>query len=515
MTVKMMKVVAAASVVVCLGTASAQQMISVNFGQQGASEAPQTGGDTVKVQGRGVGANRDEALKDAYRDAIERAVGLYVDAETVANNDQIVTDQVLTHSNAYITDYRELGMKQLNGGLVQLRILATVKKQALTTKLTDVMPAQTVRIDNTGLQNVHAQLVTKEKRAEDAAALLKNALEGLNPMKSLMVASIRPETQKILTGEAAKINYKPLPANQVMLRYLFEVKLDREKYFSEFMPHLKKVLDQISIAKPKEIRLTELMCHSENGFASRADNVKHFIDGNEIKRDERSGREVRPVFDWRWGDNDGVLYNPIHAYSILWQGDSLMLSESRQSFDYGYGFEFFREHFRPGNSVDRNSWRPNRAQMQYGNSFSYPERMKKFGFALITCLNVDCSNGKVTIYELEKPMFDILSEWRRSLVGRVSIPTDSDGKKTSYNIILLDKNGEEIGVYPWQIPNGVLINVKFAEICDKNGSTVYESMVYATPFIGCFGESMLQWRDFILEKDQLTKVASIKIEPAD
>ncbi|MBQ6338660.1 MAG: hypothetical protein IJI36_05885, partial [Kiritimatiellae bacterium] len=411
MAVKVIKVAMAVATAVCLGSVSAQQAISVNFGQQGGSGSSQTESDTVKVQGRGVGENKTAALKDAYRDAIERAVGLYVDAETVANNDQIVKDQILTQSNAYITDYRELSTERIDVGF-EVRILATVKKQALTTKLTGVMPAKTVRIENSGLQNAHAQLVTKEKRAEDAAALLKNALDGLNPMQSLMVANIRPETQKILTGDAAKINDKPLPANQVMLRYLFEVKLDRAKYFAEFMPHLKKVLDQISIAKPKEIRLTELMCHSENGYASRADNVKHFIDGNEIKRDERSGRVVRPVFDWRWGDNDGVLYNPIHAYSILWQGDSLMLSESRQSSDYGYGFEFFREHFRPGNSVDRNSWRPNRAQMQYGNSFSYPERMKKFGFALITSLNADCSNGKVTIYELEKPMFDILSEWR-------------------------------------------------------------------------------------------------------
>ena len=236
MSVKVIKVAMAVAMAVCLSSVSAQQTISVNFGQQGTSEAPQAGGDTVKVQGRGVGANRDEALKDAYRDAIERAVGLYVDAETVANNDQIVTDQVLTHSNAYITDYRELGMTQLNGGLVQLRILATVKKQALTTKLTSVMPAQTVILNNAEfqkvhaqLQNTHAQLVTKEKRAKDAAELLKNALEGLNPMQSLMVASIRPETQKILTGDAAKINSEPLPANQVMLRYLLEVKLDREK----------------------------------------------------------------------------------------------------------------------------------------------------------------------------------------------------------------------------------------------------------------------------------------------
>lgn len=40
-------------------------------------------------------------------------------------------------------------------------------------------------------------------------------------------------------------------------------------------------------------------------------------------------------------------------------------------------------------------------------------------------------------------------------------------------------------------------------------------MVYVTPFVGCVGENLIQWRDFILEKDQLAKVASIKIEPAD
>ena len=37
--------------------------------------------EIVKVKGRGVGTDKAEALKDAYRDAVERAVGMYVDAE--------------------------------------------------------------------------------------------------------------------------------------------------------------------------------------------------------------------------------------------------------------------------------------------------------------------------------------------------------------------------------------------------------------------------------------------------
>ncbi len=490
MTVKMMKVAAAVSVAMCLGTASAQQTISVNFGQQGASEAPQAGGDTVKVQGRGVGVNRDDALKDAYRDAIERAVGLYVDAETVANNDQIVTDQVLTHSNAYITDYRELGLKQLNGGLVQLRILATVKKQALTSKLTDVMPAQTVRIDNSGLQNVHAQLVTKEKRAEDAAALLKSALEGLDPMKSLMVANIRPETQKILTGEAVKVNNEPLPANQVMLRYLFEVKLDRAKYFAEFVPHLKKVLDQISVTKPKEIRLTELMPSGEFGCRQRSEALQEYRTTGSIKNsnyiDSYAGRELFGSYS----NGNSYFLDPVHVYSISWQGDNWV-------------WRFCHYQYRP-KTVGSFSWKDMKLTYE---GFDENYRKDKVYFALITSLNANCSNGKVTLYELDKSVIEMLNEWRKGLIDK------KDGRyleqnTTNYNIVLLDKDGEEIGVYPWQIPNGMLMNVKFAEIPNAG-------MVYATPFVGCFGENLIQWRDFILEKDQLAKVASIKIEPVD
>ena len=492
MTVKMMKVAAVVSAAVCLGTASAQQTISVNFGQQGTSEAPQAGGDTVKVQGRGVGVDKTAALKDAYRDAIERAVGLYVDAETVANNDRVVTDQVLTHSNAYITDYRELGETRLDGGLVQLRIIATVKKQALTTKLTDVMPARTVRID------AYAQLVTKEKRAEDAAALLKNALDGLNPMQSLMVANIRPETQKIITADdfnnAMSGRNLRLKSNQVMLRYLFEVKLDREKYFKEFMPNLKKVLDQISVSKPKEIRLTELMMDPGN----RTD----FLKGKWVRGRKYSEMVVcDDACESYDSDNTPILYDPVHVYSILWQREKWLWSYESCFVTQGdLQLRFVRGDF------DRGSTNTHKLQVT-GGSFEYPDRITKVLFAMITSLNADCSNGKVTIYELEKSMVDILNEWHKRMIGS---KRHSRSIKTNYNIVLLDKDGGEIGVYPWQIPNAVLTNIKFS-----SPGRFETNMVYATPFVGCFGENLLQWRYFILEKDKLSQIASIKIEPVE
>ena len=500
MTCKVIKVAAAVSAVVCLGTASAQQTISVNIGRQGTSVAAKEESGTVKVQGRGVGTTKVAALKDAYRDAIERAVGLYVDAETVANNDQVVTDQVLTHSNAYITDYRELGETRLDGGLVQLRILATVKKQALTTKLTDVMPAQTVRIDDTGLQNAHAQLVTKEKRAEDAAALLKNALDGLNPMQLLMVASIRPETQKIITADDFNNDRRgdrreaQLKSNQVMLRYLFEVKLDREKYFKEFMPNLKKVLDQISITKPKEIRLMELMPRSDDrAFRERSEYLQKYLATGESE--SYSSDSNRGYYAFGSVSSTSFYMDPVHCYSISWQGEVWYWPLFGNS-DYHY------DH--------RRSWKTVDLTFQ---GFRKDWIKDKVYFALITSLNADCSNGKVTMYELDKSVVAVLSDWRKGLIDKDK-KNDGRGeqKTTNYNIVLLDKDGEEIGVYPWQIQNGILMNVNFGI---DNKWNVSVCMMYATPFVGCFGESMIQWRDFILEKDKLSKIASIKIEPVE
>ena len=472
-----------------------------------ATESASADSDIVKVQGRGVGVNKTAALKDAYRDAIERAVGLYVDAETVVNNDQIVKDQILTQSNAYITDYRELSTERIDVGF-EVRILATVKKQALTTKLTGVMPAQTVRIDNSGLQNVHAQLVTKEKRAEDAAALLKNALDGINPMQSLMVASIRPETQKIITADVANSRNRrygrdvQLKSNQVMLRYLFEVKLDREKYFAEFMPHLRRVLEQISISPPKEIRLTEAVLGPNNDRNKR---LKKSLacggyedeHGNGLGSDTSSGSYE--MFSNRGGVPTYAWYDPHHVYSILWHGKYWVwqFGEGRYNYAPSVGGSFDGEI-----ELKYKSFREIQGQCHAKNGGVY--------FALITSLNSTCSNGKATIYELDKSAMAVLDNWHDKVIGK-----DYSIKSTNYNIIFLDKDGEEISVNPWQIPNDCLINVKFANNNCRYEYPVPMPMVYATPFVGCFGENLIEWRDFVLEKDQLARVTSVKIEVAD
>ena len=85
--------------------------------------------ENIKVKGLGVGVDKTEALKDAYRDAVERAVGLYVDAEQMMKNEELVKDQILTQSNAYIEKYKIASENKSANGLVTVNILAEVRKR--------------------------------------------------------------------------------------------------------------------------------------------------------------------------------------------------------------------------------------------------------------------------------------------------------------------------------------------------------------------------------------------------
>lgn len=206
--------------------------------------------DIVKVQGEGTGANKMEALKDAYRDAIERAVGMYVDAEQMMKNEQLVKDQILTHSNAYIEKYNVVKENTRSNGLVELHILAEVRKTALTTKINDVMPSKTVAL-GAGLQNAHARIATAEKRNADGAALLANAIEGFDPFVASMDCS--------LASRDVAIREKRNPREQkntVAANWLFKAEINQMRFFENTVPRLQGVLEQVSLSAPRRVKLS-------------------------------------------------------------------------------------------------------------------------------------------------------------------------------------------------------------------------------------------------------------------
>lgn len=78
--------------------------LAVGASQIKVTTPPQQVGDpnVREVIGKGYGATRQEALDAACRDAIEFAVGLFIDSETLVDTFEMRKEEILSQSNSYI-----------------------------------------------------------------------------------------------------------------------------------------------------------------------------------------------------------------------------------------------------------------------------------------------------------------------------------------------------------------------------------------------------------------------------
>lgn len=248
------KVIVVMGVTMTVHVGLAQGMASLALSDSTRTAAQKS--ETLKVRGTGHGTSEEDALRDAYRDAIERAVGLYVDAELAAENDELIQDKILTQSNAYIEKYRKTSTRVLDNRLYEVKIVAEVRKQELTAKMTSVMPPKVISL-NDDLKRLHderlaakqelaqkesekrAKEMSQEKRDADAAALLRNELQDFNP--SALMLDIGVADQKPSVSESS---------GELTVSVELNLRLATEKFHKVFAPKLKRVLDQITLKDP-------------------------------------------------------------------------------------------------------------------------------------------------------------------------------------------------------------------------------------------------------------------------
>lgn len=99
----------------------------------------------VTVTGRGM--TPTEAENDALRAAVEDAVGVLVDSETLVENSMLISDQIYTHSRGFVNEYSVLNREEVNGTWL-VTISATV----------DVQPDSKLMNELTRLGIINAQL---------------------------------------------------------------------------------------------------------------------------------------------------------------------------------------------------------------------------------------------------------------------------------------------------------------------------------------------------------------------
>ncbi|GHT01398.1 hypothetical protein FACS1894139_11080 [Planctomycetales bacterium] len=155
--------------------------------------------ETVEVVATGVGKDSDAAVKNALRAAVEQAVGALVDTETLAKNDELVSDQILTYSAGYVQSHQILGEPKTADGLVTVKIRAVVKRNELRKTLKAASIAQVTEVDG---QSLFGEAITKIEQQhsakEIAVAVVKRAFTGypLNVMEAKLAGKPKYDEQK-------------------------------------------------------------------------------------------------------------------------------------------------------------------------------------------------------------------------------------------------------------------------------------------------------------------------------
>lgn len=226
-----------------------------------AEERPRTAAAAEAQQSvvaEGVGGNADEALKDAFREAIRQVVGTLVDSETRVKDDKIISDKVLTYNDGVIKRFDKISEKE-ERGLVRVRIRATVERRNLVARLREFK----ITVKAVEGKDVAAEVMTRGEARANATELLQKELK---------------ELPKVLVAEARKIDAKDYDEDTKSLRVDVSLKGDADKY-KAFLTRLLPLLDKINLDKGFHLVVSERKKSSkqaEDRFYN--DSIKGFAD---------------------------------------------------------------------------------------------------------------------------------------------------------------------------------------------------------------------------------------------
>ena len=228
----------------------------------GVTHAQEPATETVAVEG--IGKTEASAKKAAFREAIQKVVGVLIDANTQVKNEEIIKDEVLEYSGGFISKSEILSSKKDDEGLVRLKVKCVVEKTQVKKRLED-LKVLTVDLNGSGIAEKE---MTKEEMRKDAAKFVNKALEERKKCYKLIVPSNVNDLEK------TKDDKLVIPV---------EVSLDAEmvkKWNSNWIPALKKLAsDECSeILRYKKNHLNTLDANSKfEPFNSAVSSKKELI----------------------------------------------------------------------------------------------------------------------------------------------------------------------------------------------------------------------------------------------
>jgi hypothetical protein len=99
------------------------------------------GDETIQIEVSGSGATPESAREDAIRKAVMQAVGSFIRSDVAVEDEALVRDRVISHTQGLIEQYEPLAPASKKDGLFEERARVTVRRTKLAGILTDLAKA--------------------------------------------------------------------------------------------------------------------------------------------------------------------------------------------------------------------------------------------------------------------------------------------------------------------------------------------------------------------------------------
>lgn len=224
--------------------------------------------ETLTVTISGYGATPEASERSALQKAVRKAIGEFVDAETIAKNGELIKDEVLTYSDGFVESKKILSGpdKDPDLGLFSVTIEATVVRNKLIQRLRD----SKISVSAVSGDDLWTQAVSKVANVSEGRALLSKFLnEEMLPERLVSAELIsRGNDGKVVRGKNASPSQKPnYDNNTVELTFHIELTYDLEAFYQKAVPRLVTLLDKICLSVVENEAFVNLLAGSGNPSA--------------------------------------------------------------------------------------------------------------------------------------------------------------------------------------------------------------------------------------------------------
>jgi hypothetical protein len=198
-----------------------------------------------------VGATPEGAEKRAISDAIRQAVGAFVDAKTITENDAVIKDRILSVSSGFVKEYKATSPAQkTDDGLYQVSIVAIVETNQVAAALEE---AKIVSGEMDG-KSLWAESSSKIMNTQDARKMLEEKLPEM--YKSLLKMKIVDKEGNPSNDATPISRIENKKNNSVTLNWLIEFSIDQEDYKTTTLPLIKKCFEALAgcAAEPFQLK---------------------------------------------------------------------------------------------------------------------------------------------------------------------------------------------------------------------------------------------------------------------